>query len=333
MTVIYHEDDGDLSVLSGKQVAVVGYGHLGRPFALNLRDSGVRVTVGVRDEERGEDASADGFPFATIEDAVTDAQIIMMMLPDEVMPQVYIERVSPHLERGDTLIFASGYNVAVGFIEAPPFVDVGLIAPRTIGAAVRERFLSGQGFHSLVASGQDASGHTWQTVLALAKAIGSLKTGAVEVSIEQEAELDLFMQQAIFPAFHHLMITAANLLIKIGYPPEAALTDLYLSGEFTDYLRQASEYGLLHALQLTSPTSRYGALSRMERFSDLKLERLMEITLEEIRRGSFAQEWAKEFTDGYPRLNKMFKMQTEMDLWELEQQALEMFGRGNVNES
>ncbi len=332
MTVIYREEDGDLSVLDGKRVAVIGYGHLGRPFALNLRDSGVQVTVGIRDDEHGEKPSADGFAAAAIEDAVTDAQVIMMMLPDEVMPQVYLERVSPHLERGDTLVFGSGYNVAFGFIEAPPFVDVGLIAPRTLGAAVRERFERGEGFNSFVAVGADNSGRAWQTVLALAKAVGSLRAGAVEVSIEQEAELDLFVQQALMPVFHHMMITAANLLMKSGYPPEAALSDLYISGEFTDYLQRASQSGLLNALELTSPTSRYGAMSRMERFNDLKLERLMEVTLDEIRRGNFAREWAKEYSDGYPRLRKMQDALEKLDLWAFEQDTLEMLGRGGGDE-
>ncbi|NWF67640.1 MAG: ketol-acid reductoisomerase [Chloroflexi bacterium] len=327
MTVLYHEDDGDLSVLAGRQVAVIGYDGLGQSFALNLRDSGIPIIVGVDERAQANAAAEDGLRAATIVDAVTDAQIILLLLPDENMAQIYIERVAPHLERGDTLVFASGYNVAFGFIEAPPFVDVGLIAPRTLAAAVRERYLSEQGFYSLVAVGQDASRRTWPTVLALAKAVGSLKAGAIEVSIEQEAELDLFVQQAILPAFHHLMTTAANLLLKMGYPAEAALSDLYISGEFTDYLRQASAKGLLHALQQTSLTNQYGTMSRMERFNDLKLERLMEITLEEIRRGGFAKEWAREYSTNSPRLKKLQKIQAEMDLWELEQQTLEMLGR------
>jgi ketol-acid reductoisomerase len=178
-----------------------------------------------------------------------------------------------------------------------------------------------------VAVGQDATGQAWPTVLALAKAIGSLRLGAVEVSMEQEAELDLFVQQAVMPVFHHVVITAARLLTRLGYPPEAALTDLYLSGEFIDYLQQAAESGLLHALELTSLTGQYGTISRMERFNELKMERLMEITLEEIRSGAFAKEWAKEYADGYPRLRKLLKIQQEMDLWELEQQTLDLLRR------
>ncbi len=325
MTIIYHEADGDLNYLTGRIVSVIGYGSLGRPIALNLRDSGVNVVVGRRGEESQIPTEADGLPVTTIDDAVRHSHIIMMLLPDEVMPEVYLKQVSPRLLRGHTLIFGSAYNVAFGFIEAPPFVDVGLIAPRTLGPNVRECYE--QGFPSFVAVGQDASGQAWRTVLALARAVGTLRVGAIEVSFEQEAELDLFIQQAILPAFHHIMTTAAHVLLEAGYPPEAALTDLYISGEFTYYLEQAARSGLMHALRMAPLTSQYGTLSRLERFSELKLERLMEVTLEEIRSGRFAHEWAKEYADGYRRLNNLLKTQIDMDVWELEQQTIEMLGR------
>src|SRR5262245_20933944 len=187
MTVVYHEDDGDIDVLDGKIIGIIGYGNLGRPVALNLRDSGVQVRIGLKPDESTAIIEADGLPFASIEQVARESSIILMMIPDEVMPQVYIDKVSPNLKRGDTLIFGSAYNVAFGYIEPPPFVDVGLIAPRTIGAAVRERYLSGEGFFSFVAAGQDASGRIWQTILALAKGIGTLSAGAVEITMEQEA--------------------------------------------------------------------------------------------------------------------------------------------------
>lgn len=326
MTMIYHEDSGDLAYLSGKPVAVLGYGSLGRSIALNLRDSGVQVFVGVRTAESAETARADGLAPLAIEAAAQAAPILFMLLPDEVMPTVYLEQVSPHLRKGSTLVFASGYNVAFGYIEAPPFVDVGMIAPRTFGLAVRERVLSGEGFLSFVSVGQDASGNAWRTVLALARAAGTLKVGALEVTMEQEAELDLFFQQAILPIFHNMIITAVNLLMQQGYPPEALFSQLYLSGEFGDYLRRAEQKGLLPALALNPLTAQYGTLNRLDRFDDLKLERLMEITLREIRDGAFAKEWRTEYGDGYPRLRKLMKHHSAADLWELERQTLEMLG-------
>lgn len=324
MTVIYHEDDGNLNVLSGKTIGIIGYGNLGRPLANNLRDSGVKLVIGVREDETRNHAIADGFEPQSIKEMVTKCHILMLMLPDEVLPEVYINTVSPSLQKGHLIIFASGYNVAFGYIEPPPFVDVGMIAPRTIGAAVRSRYLDGRGFYSFVGVGQDATGTAWDSVLALAKAMGSLRAGAVELTMEQEAELDLFVQQAILPAFHHIMTTAANVLLEMGYPPEAAMMDLYMSGEFTDYLSRASKQGLIRALQLSSLTGQYGIFSRLERFKELKLERLMEVTLEEIRSGDFSKEWAREYEDGYPRLRNLIRTQERIDLWELEQQTIDM---------
>lgn len=329
MTVIYTEQDADLSPLVHKTIGVIGYGSLGRPAALNLRDSGLQVVVGAAAQETRDRAGMDGLSVHSISAAVQQSDVQLLLLPDEVMPQVYLDQVSPHLAKGNTLIFASGYSVAFGFIEPPPFVDVGLIAPRTFGEAVRARYLSGEGFYSFVAAGQDASGQVWQTVLAVALALGSLKAGAIEITMEQEAELDLFVQQAVLPAFHQIMTTAAELLLERGYPPEAAMMDLYISGEFRDYFNRASETGLLHALRLTSLTGQFGVFSRLERFGDLKLERLMEITLDEIRSGAFAKEWAREYDSGYPRLTRLLKNQEKRDLWELEQQTIELL-RGDV---
>lgn len=324
MTVIYHEDDANLNILSGKTVGIIGYGNLGRPIALNLRDSGVRLIIGVQQDKTREQAVRDGFEPEDIAGMVTKCHILLLMLPDEVLPEVYIETVSPSLQKGHLLIFASGYNVAFGYIEPPPFVDVGMIAPRTIGAAVRSRYLDGRGFYSFVSVGQDATGTAWDSILALAKAIGSLRAGAIELTMEQEAQLDLFVQQAILPAFHHIMTTAADVLLEMGYPPEAAIMDLYISGEFTDYLSSASKHGLLHALKLSSLTGQYGIFSRLERFKELKLERLMEVTLDEIRDGDFSKEWAREYEDGYPRLRTLIRNQEQLDLWELEQQTIDM---------
>ncbi len=327
MSVVYHEQDANLQDLAGRRVGVLGYGSMGRPIALNLRDSGVNVFAGVRSPEKQHLAQADRVVAAPIETIVQQCDIVLLMLPDEVMPRIYLEKVSPFLQRGSTLIFASGYNVAFGFIEAPPFVDVGLLAPRTSGVLVRERYLDGTGFYSFVSVAQDASRRAWKTVLALALAAGSLKAGAIEVSIEQEAELDLFIQQTLLPIVHNLFVTAAALLLRSGYPPEAALSELYISDEFTDYLNRAAQLGLLAGLQETSLTNQYGTLSRIERFNDLKLERLLEVTLRDIRSGNFAKEWRQEYSDGYPRLRKLLKAQQGLDLWDFEQQTLDMLKR------
>ena len=329
MTVIYHDDHGDLNFLTGKRVSIIGYGNMGRPVALNLRDSGVNVLVSEPRPERQEEAAADGFVITEIEENIQSADIIMPLLRDEAMPRVYLENVAPHLRRGHTLIFSSAYNISFGFIEAPPFVDVGLVSAKTMGAGVRERYLSGEGFASFVAVAQDASRLAWPTVLAIAKAMGALRGGAVEIRFEQEAELDLFMQQAILPLLHQAVINAAQLLMQAGYPPEAVFTELYLSGETSDFLKQAASQGIMGALKLNSLTAQYGTLSRYDRFNDLKIERLMEQALEEIRSGKFAQEWSKEFSADYPRLRQLLKLRESLDMWELEQQTLELLHESN----
>ena len=327
MTMVYHEDDGNVEILTGKRIGIIGYGNMGCPMALNLRDSGVNVLVHEPRPEKQAEAIGHGFALVEIAELVTASDVIMPLLRDEAMPKIYLEGISPHLRRGQTLIFSSAYNLTFGFIEAPPFVDVGLVAARTHGAAVRERYLSGEGFASFVAVAQDASRNAWQTVLAIAKAAGALRRGAVEVRFEQETELDLFLQQAVLPIFHQVVITAAELLMKLGYPPEAVFTELYLSGETSDYLRAAASQGLMRALDSQALTAQYGILSRYERFNDLKLERLMEITLEDIRSSKFAQEWAKEFNADYPRLRTLLKNRQAMDMWELEQQTLDLLQR------
>lgn len=324
MTIIYHEEDGNLADLAGKRVGIIGYGKMGRPTALNLRDSGVDVLIGDHRAERRQQATRDGFAVLTNQQIAQNCHILMPLYRDEIMPQIYLEQVSPYLQRGQALIFASSYNVAFGFIEAPPFVDVGLVAACTFGDAMREQFTRGERFTSFVAVGQDASGHAWNTVMALALALGALRGGAVEVRFEQEAELDLFFQQAIIPALHHVMVTAANLLIDRGYTPEAVLTQLYLSGETADYFEHSARVGLLKSLQRMGLTAQFGALSRFDRFNDLKLERLMEVTLDEIRQGRFSAEWQREFANDYPHLKQLFKKRERAELVEIERDTIEM---------
>ncbi len=332
MTIAYREEDGQLQHLDGKRIGVIGYGDLGRPVALNLRDSGVDIMLGTRNDQTRLTAEADGLAATNIDDVVQQSQIVLMMLPNEVMPAVYLEQISPHLRRGHSLIFSSGYNITYRFIEPPPFVDVGLIAPRIMGPGVREKYLSAEGYGSFVSVGQDSSGQSWNTVLAVARAMGALKVGAIEVSFEQETELDLFSQQTLIPAIHHLIKTAVDVLLARGYPPDAVFTELYTSGGLAYYFDRVTRRGLLKTLAETSLTDQYGAISRMDRYYDLKLERQMETALKEIHSGEFAREWSKEFTDGNRRLKSFYKTQEKLELWELEQQSLDMLGRDEERE-
>jgi ketol-acid reductoisomerase len=324
MTVLYTESDADLTALKQRSLAVIGYGDLGRPVALNLRDSGLSLVVGEANEVRAAQARADGFEVLYPAEAANTADTKLLMLPDEVLAEAYLAHVSPGLRSGDMLVFASGYTIAFGFIEPPPFVDAVLMAPRTISADLRESYLSGRGFLSFVAVEQDSSGQAWPRLLALARAIGALRAGALELTFQQQAELDLFMEQALLPALQNLIFVAADILIKEGYPPEAAILDLYGSGELGNTLNKLSRLGIVQTFKLYSLTGQYGMLSRSERFQDTKLRRQIELVLEEIRSGKFAQEWAAEYQNGYPRLESLRNKRGAMALWELEQRALDL---------
>jgi ketol-acid reductoisomerase len=321
MAAIYRENDVDPMALVDRRIAVLGYGSLGRPIALNLRDSGLKVAVGSLADDYAAQAQADGFEVTTLSEAARRSDVVWLLVPDEAIAEVYVQHVSPSLKPGKALVFASGYCVTFGFVEAPSFVDTLLIAPRTVGAAVREHYLSGRGYRSMIAVGQDGTGYAWKTGLALAGAIGALRIGALETTFQQETELDLFVQQAVLPALHYLLLTAADLLIRDGYPPEAALLDLYLSGELGYALSVAAESGVGGMLALNALTGQYGTLSRIDRFADPKLRRQMEIVLEDIRSGKFAQEWAAEYAAGYPRLQSLKQRRESLPLWQQEQAA------------
>jgi ketol-acid reductoisomerase len=324
MTIVYQETDADLQRLVSRKVAMVGYGNLGRSFALNLRDSGIQLTIGNNPDRYATLAENDGFTVKSIADVAAAADTLLLIIPDEVMPQLYLEQIAPHLRTGDMLVFASAYNVAYGFIEPPSYVDAALIAPRSLGVAVRDGYLNGLGYPAYVAVGQDYTGKTWNRLLSIALAVGALRQGAVEVSFEQEVELDLFFQQALLPAMHHMLLTAVDVLVNEGYPPEVVLTELYLSGELATLLGRAGVVGWSKALKLMSPTAQYGLFSRTLQFQEMKTKRQMESILDDIRRGDFAQEWNAEFRDGYPRLDLMRRRFENSPMWRNEQEVLNL---------
>jgi len=332
MAVVYHDSDADLRTIMNRTLAVIGYGQVGRPLALNLRDSAFPVLVGNRADEYAERAYLDGFEVLPIADAAARADLLLMMLPGEVTPQVYLDEIAPSLRPGDTLVFASGYSVAFGFVEPPPFVDVVLIAPQATGDAIRAGYVEGRGFPSIVAVGQDVTGAAWARVLAVAKAVGALQFGAVELTFQQEAELDLFTQQAVLPALHSVMQTAIEVLSREGFPSEAALMSVYLSGELAQIVAQWADVGVAASLGLHSEIAQYGILSRIERFREVKFRAQMEAILEDIRRGQFAQEWAAEYADGYPRLEALRRRFEQLPTWAVERHALAQFG-GAAEES
>lgn len=320
MSAIYYESDGNLTALAGKRIGIIGYSAIGRSFAHHLAALGIPVLI-ADETDAAAQARADGMVTAIdVASLVREVTILIFALPDEQLTQTYMQSVSPNLHKNHTLVLTSAYVIAFGFVEPPPFVDVMLIAPRHVPEAASKPPIS------YIAMWQDASRQAWDTVLAVARAVGALRSGGIEINIEQEAQISLFIQQAVLPAFYHIITTAADLLMREGYPAEAVLSDLYLSGHFSGFLMRAMQTGIHDTLTNDTLTRQFATLSRLDRFNDLKLERLMEVTLEDIRSGRFAKEWSQELSDGLPRFSKLRKQHDQRDVWELEQQTLDMLG-------
>lgn len=324
MTVIYFDDDAGFDAVQGRTAGILGYGPLGQAFALNLRDSGLPVLVSADGQAELNAAAADRMPVEDAAEVARRCDLLIVTIPDDALPQTYLDVIAPHLKANDLLVFTSGYTLAFRYVEPPTFVDVGLLAPRSSGEGMRGNYLNGTGSLAFVSVVQDASRQAFPRTLALAKGAGLLRAGAIEVTAEHEAHLTLFVQQAIIPAFHHVMVTAAELLTREGVPPEAAFTDLHIAGRFFDYLLQANRDGLMPTLMQQPPIAQYAALSRMARFAELRLESMMEASLRDIRGGAFAKEWTREQDEGFPRLNRLRKQEAERPVWDYEQQTLDL---------
>jgi len=308
----YHDEDADLALLEDRTIAILGYGHQGRAQALNMRDSGVgQVVVGNIQDEYRDQAVEDGFPVVTPGEAAQRADVILLLLPDEVAPLVYGEEVADTLREGKALVFASGYNLTYGHIQPPDLVDVIMIAPRMLGQGMRELFLKGAGFVSFVSIEQDASGQARPLALALAKAIGSTRAGVMELSAAQETHLDLFMEQAFGPLLGAAITTAYQVGVEAGFPPEALVLELYMSGEMAYVFKAMGELGLMKQARLHSLTSQFGGMIRSLALNREEIERNMREALDDILSGAFAHEWEEERKAGYPSFTFMREMSDE----------------------
>lgn len=324
MTIVYHDEDAFVHHLKPRRIALIGYGKLGRVIAQNLRDSGLAISIGNQPDRYAELAAVDGFEVNAIEITAQNADLLFFTLPDELTPYVYLNMVAPYLRQGQMLIFPSGYNIVFGFIEPPAYVDAGVIAPRTLPVGIRDGYLNGLGYPCYVSIAQDSSGRAWDYLLAMAKALGALRQGAVEIPLSHEVELDLFLQQAVLPAIHGLLLMALQILQREGYAPEIILNELYLSGELGMLFSRAAVIGFSNTVNSLPMAGQYSVLSRTERFQDAKIQRQMESILQQIRKGEFAQEWASEFADGYPRLDALMRRYQASSLWRYESIALEL---------
>jgi ketol-acid reductoisomerase len=332
MSQIYHDDDADLNDLEDQTVALIGYGNQGRSQALNLRDSGVNIIIGNIQDHAATKATEDGFSVSSITEACEQADVVMLLVPDEVMPEVFKTHVAPNLVPGNLVVFASGYNIAFNLITPPDFLDVALVAPRMIGVGVRETFIAKTGFPSFVSVHHDASGNAKARMLAIAKGIGSTRAGCIEMSMHDEATLDLFTEQAFGPAFGRVLMTAIELLIEAGYPPEAVLLELYLSGEFAYSFEKMREVGMMKQMDFHSRTSQYGTVTRSARFMALAepIKEKMSEVLEEIRSGTFADEWSNQQPTAIALFEKIREARDKMPVARWDEIARSAFRIGNA---
>ena len=322
MTTIYHDEDADVAVLEGSSVAIIGYGNQGRSWALNLRDSGFDVRICVRADASREQAAADGFTPGEISDA-SDADVVCVLVPDDVIPLLDFKRPAEGLT-----IVASGYTLA--FDRFDPDGDVGMVAPRMLGPEVRACYEEGIGFITAVGVHQDATGRAKERTLAVAKAIGGLRQGAIELTPRQEAILDLAEEQVRAPVMTHITTSYIECLLEQGIPLEAIIVETLLSGETERTMRLVREKGYAYQFGFHSPTSQYGQLSRREAFGAIDLSTRMRELLDDIASGRFADEWDAERDAGYPVLEELRERHAGASVAEFEAALREQLGQGAV---
>ncbi|MEM3754260.1 MAG: ketol-acid reductoisomerase [Candidatus Bathyarchaeia archaeon] len=305
MARVFYDSDANLSFLKGKTIGIIGYGNQGRAQALNMRDSGCNVIIGNRFDEYAKKAREDGFDVFSIEEAVKKSDILCILIPDEVQPYVFKESINPYLKAGQTLDFASGFTIYFKTVVPPNYVDVIMVAPKMIGESVRELFLENSGAPALIGVYQNFSGFALEKALAIAKAIGATRVGALESSFEEEAVTDLFNEQAV--PFTLLIKVAFEILVEAGYDPDVVQLELYGSGEWIEIMKAILKYGILEQAKLHSTTSQYGQLSRGTRVITAQVKEEMKRILEEIKNGSFTKEWMEEVKSGYKKLESLRK--------------------------
>ncbi|ARM77148.1 ketol-acid reductoisomerase [Acidianus manzaensis] len=301
---IYTDQDANLDKIKNKKIAVLGYGSQGRAWALNLRDSGLNVTVGLeREGNSWKQAEKDGFKPVHTEEAVKNADIVIFLVPDMVQRYVYLEKVKPYLKEGMDLVFAHGFNIHYRLIEPPKNVDVYMVAPKGPGPTVRDFYTKGGGVPSLIAVHQDYSGEAKEKALAIAKGIGSTRAGVIETTFKEETETDLFGEQTtLVGGVMELMRSAFKTLVDLGYQPEVAYFETI--NEMKMIVDIIYDKGFSGMLKAVSDTAKYGGLTsgKYEINEDVR-KRMLEIA-EKIRSGKFAEEWIEEYGRGSPTIKE-----------------------------
>ncbi|ENN96424.1 ketol-acid reductoisomerase [Methanocaldococcus villosus KIN24-T80] len=308
---IYYDNEVSLDAVKDKVIAVIGYGSQGRAQALNMRDSGLNVILGLRPDGRSwKKAIEDNMNVKTIEEAAKEADIIHMLIPDEVQPIVYKKYIEKHLTEGKTLSFSHGYNIHYGLIIPPDNVNVTMVAPKAPGVKVRETYLEGFGVPGLVAVEQDYTGNALDIALGMAKAIGLTRVGVIKTTFKEETETDLFGEQVVLCGGVTELIKAAfETLVEAGYSPEMAYFET--CHELKLIVDLIYQRGLEGMWQSVSNTAEYGGLTRRKRVINEESRKAMKEILKEIQEGDFAKEWSLENQAGAVKLNALRRLERE----------------------
>jgi len=307
MATMYYEKDGDLSILKDKTVAILGYGSQGHAHALNLKDSGQNVIVGLyKGSKSWAKAEEAGLKVAEVADAVKQSDVIMILVPDMKQKQVYDESIAPNLDSSKTLMFAHGFAIHFKMIIPPADVDVAMIAPKASGHRMREIFTRDMGVPSLIAVYQDPSGHAKETALAYGIGVGSGRAGILETTFKEETETDLFGEQSVLcGGVTSLIQMGFETLVEAGYQPEVAYFEcMHEVKLIVDLLYQG---GMSYMRYSVSETAEYGDYSRGPRVIDEHVRETMRTVLKEIQSGEFAKEWIAENDEGLKRFTQQRK--------------------------
>lgn len=305
MATVLYEKDADPGLIAGRKVAVIGYGSQGHAHALNLRDSGVDVRVGLREGSSSRaKAEAAGLRVTDVATAAQEADVIMILAPDTEQKAIYEAHIAPHLNEGDALFFAHGFNVRYGRIQAPANVDVAMCAPKGPGHLVRRTFTEGGGVPALIAVAQDATGKARELALSYAHGVGGTKAGVLETTFAEETETDLFGEQVVLCGGLTALVRAGfETLTEAGYAPESAYFEcLHELKLIVDLMYEEGIAGMRYSI---SDTAEYGDLTRGPRIITDAVKGEMKKVLDEIRDGRFADEWINESESGRANYKRM----------------------------
>ena len=305
MAEIFYDDNADLSIIQGKKVGIVGFGSQGHAHALNLRDSGVEVRVGLREGSKSRaKAEEQGLGVGTVAEVAEWADLIMILTPDQDQRKVYAESIQPHLSEGKALAFAHGFNIRFGYIEVPAGVDVLLIAPKAPGHTVRREYVAGRGIPDIVAVEQDATGGAWDLALSYAKGIGGTRAGVIKTTFTEETETDLFGEQAVLcGGMSHLVQAGFETLTEAGYQPEIAYFEVL--HELKLIVDLMNEGGIAKQRWSISDTAEYGDYVSGPRVVNADTKKAMKEVLADIQSGAFAKRFIDDQDAGAPEFKKL----------------------------